>query len=142
MRLVQTLNTTSQVVAANDTYNLGIIDRAENVNCACPWYTFNGTSLTINKPGYYDVSVTVNGTGTAGIVGAQLYVNGIASPGAIAETTVAAVGDSVNLSFDKVIRVYNQCCGGSGGPLTLTVVNTGAVDITATSIVLNAIKVG
>lgn len=114
-------NTGAQSVAVGGTVALGSIVR--RFGCGVD---LNGSGITIDEPGYYDVDISVTGEPTAaGPMIVTLFNNGVAVTGATATATAAAANDPVNASFDSVIRVF---C--NGNTASLTVVLTG----TATSV--------
>ena len=90
-------------------------------------------SIVLNAPGYYRVSVTATFTApAAGVATLSLRQDGLPVQGATASTTVTTATTEVrSLSFDAIVRV--SCCG---GPVTLTVLNTG-VAINTSNIAVN-----
>ena len=90
-------------------------------------------SIVLNAPGYYRVSVTATFTApAAGVVTLELRQDGLPVQGATASTTITTATTEVrSLSLDAIVRV--PCCG---GPVTLTVLNTG-VAINTSNIAIN-----
>lgn len=90
------------------------------------------TTLTINCPGIYEIAF--NGTASAaGTV--QLYLNGEALPGALAEGT--------SLAFTVLVRANPNCCAITDNlPARLQVINTGDAALTLTNVAITIIKVG
>ena len=85
----------------------------------------NGVGATCKNAGYYRVTGTVTVVaGAAGVVTAQLYVNGLPYNGAIASLS-AANGATVTLPINTVVRV--NCCA---NPAELTVVMSGVATTT------------
>lgn len=117
---IYTANTTPQELLANAQIPFGSIVRrfGRNVN-------LDGFGITMCGDGYYkcDCSVTLEPT-EAGPVTAQLYVNGEPYPGAIATGTVAAAGDSINLSFPAIVRLRR--CGDNSATLGVRLGDEGA----------------
>lgn len=112
-----TANTNIQTVPVDGIIPLGNIVR--RFGCAIE---LNGTGITIDTPGYYDVNVSVTATPTAiGTVTATLLNNGTVVPGATASAAVATVGNPANLSFESIVRVF---CNGDTSSLTLVLTGT------------------
>ena len=90
------------------------------------------TTLTINYPGIYEIAF--NGTASAaGTV--QLYLNGEALPGALAEGT--------SLAFTALVRANPNCCAIIDNlPVRLQVINTGDAALILTNVAITIIKVG
>lgn len=132
-KLIEVVNTTAQTVAAGATANLGAIDRKYQ---GCP-YTFTGSALEINAPGYYDISLTANITAQAvGSLSLAIYINGAEIPGAYAQGTKGAIGDFITLTISsKILRVF------CGQPAIITVVNTGTTNYTINALNLSVQKV-
>ena len=90
------------------------------------------TTLTINCPGIYEV--TFNGTAAAAST-LQLYLNGEALPGALAEGT--------SLAFTALAQVNPNCCAITNNlPARLQVVNVGAAAADLSNAALTILKVG
>lgn len=108
-------NTTSQNVAANSTINLGSIIR--RFGCGIDG---GGTSVSISKPGYYQVVATITYTAPAtGVAAVSLQDNGGQIPGATAADTVTtAVTEQNTMTIAGIVRSVN-------GADSLTLVNTG-----------------
>ena len=85
------------------------------------------TSFSIPYAGRYLISFdgvgSASGT-TTGSVTAQLFVNGVAKPGAIASATSSGTTDVENINFNTMITVLPSC-EMIDNSVTLTVVNTG-----------------
>lgn len=139
MKLIQLANSTAQSVLTNEPINLGVIDR--RVECNCNVFDTTNTTITLNKSGFYLVSVDANVTASAdGNVGIQLYDSMTPIATAVA-TNVATSGDIYNLSFSKIIRVLpNTCLVGTNAPKILSVYNTG-ITSTINTINISVIKV-
>lgn len=98
------------------------------------WITTQSTEATIqlNCPGIYEVSF--NGTAAdTGIV--QLYLNGEAVPGALA--------NGVSLAFTALVKVNPNCCAITDNlPARVQVLNVDDADLTLTNVALTIVKVG
>jgi len=105
-RPVTLTNNTAPITFTNDDV------RSRSAGC-CGWLCHQeGSPLyQLLDGGYYRVSFNTNvSSATAGIVALGLYENGIIVPGTTVASTLAAVGDVENVSFDKIIKV---CCRGN-----------------------------
>lgn len=122
-------NTDTQAVAVGGTLGLG--NTIRRFGCASALSSTNIVNL--DETGYYDVNVSVVAAPTAaGTVTVSLLNNGVAIPGATASATVAAAGESVNLSFESVARVF---CNANTGALSI-VLEGAASDVTNVAIVV------
>lgn len=82
----------------------------------------NGDTIQILAPGVYNIAVNITYVATAaGTVEADLYADGVAVPGASGSATIAAVGDTANISFNTVLTVKSAI----SGIAALQVLNTG-----------------
>ena len=109
-------------VAANGTIPLGSVIRRFGCNCQ-----LDGSAITCCGRGYYDVECSVSLTPVgAGVIGVQLYADGVAVPGATASVTGAAA-TTENLVITGLVR---QKCEGATS-LTVGLVS-GAVATGAT----------
>ncbi len=122
---------TPTAVAVGGTIPLGTIIRRYGCNA-----TLNGSGISINGAGYYDIDVSLVAVpDAAGTVKVALYQDGVAVPGATASATVAAADTEVTLSFPAVVRL--GCCS-TGSVLTLVLtgaastVNSAAVVVAKT----------
>lgn len=90
------------------------------------------TTIQLNCPGIYKVSF--NGTASAtGIV--QLYLNGEAVPGALA--------NGVSLAFTTLVKVNQNCCVITDNlPARIQVKNNDDSELTLTNVALTIVKVG
>lgn len=90
------------------------------------------STVQLNCPGIYEVSF--NGTASAtGIV--QLYLNGEAIPGAIA--------NGVSLAFATLVKVNPNCCAITDNlPARIQVLNADESAITLSNVALTVVKVG
>lgn len=124
--MLYTYSNTAQTPAIN-----GVLTFANNAisTCSCVSHSAGSGSVALQGTGYYLVSVNAtvaNTTATSGDITLQLYVNGVAYPGATGTKTSTATTDSGTISFTTLVRVLPNCCAiTSNNPLTLTVVNTG-----------------
>lgn len=121
--LIQTVNQSSQVVAANSIIDLGSVIRRFGCNCR-----LNGNAIEVDGEGYYtiDANVTLAPT-AAGTVTVALYKNGVALTGATASGSVTTAGNPVTLPIQATIR--EGCCCDGGVALTLVLV-AGASTVT------------
>lgn len=119
--LINLVNTTSgTAIAAGGVYPIPQISRKFGCDIVG-----NGVGATCKNAGYYRVTGTVTvQAGAAGVVTAQLYVNGLPYNGAIASLS-AANGATVTLPINTVVRV--NCCA---NPAELTVVMSGVATTT------------
>lgn len=133
MKLIQMANGVSTPVASGTPINLGVIDRRTTCGDCNPFNT-TSTSITLNKPGYYLVSVDVNIiAGAAGNVSIQLYDE--STPIVTASASNIALENSIyNLSFSKIIRVLPNCNAiQTNAPKVLSVYNVGVEGTIASS---------
>jgi len=106
---IYTVNNTTQVVAVDGQINLGSVIRRFGCNCH-----LNNNAINITGSGYYDIDASFTIAPTAdGEVTVTMYKDGIAVPGAVATETVAAAGDSANLSISSLVREFCPCCDNS-----------------------------
>lgn len=102
--LIQTVNQTNVAVGINTVLPLGSVQRRYGCNLK-----MSGNGIEVAGEGYYSISATVTIEPTAaGTVTLVLHRNGVPIPGAIAQGTAAAAGDSVTLPLQAVIR--QVCC--------------------------------
>ena len=99
-----------------------------------------GTStFTLNKPGYYYVTVTASGAASsegADPISLALYNGTDIIPGAAASATSTATTDIVNLTINTIIPVRPSCCA-IDNTVNLIVMNTGvAATFTNTTITI------
>ena len=97
--MIQVVNTTSATLAAGATIPPGTV-RARTNNRV----NLNGNALEIVKPGTYKVdgNFVISAT-AAGTNQVQLYANGTAVPGAVAQVTTTAA-DVITLPVSAVIQ--------------------------------------
>ena len=89
------------------------------------------TTITINCPGTYEIAF--NGTAAAAST-LQLYLNGEALSGALAEGT--------SLAFTALAAVNPNCCAITTNlPARIQVINTGAAEATLSNAALTIVKV-
>lgn len=133
MKLIQMANGVYTAVASGSPINLGVTDR--RATCGdCNSFSTTSTSITLNKPGYYLVSVDVNIiAGAAGNVSIQLYDG--STPIVTASASNIALENSIyNLSFSKIIRVLPNCNAiQTNAPKVLSVYNVGVEGTIASS---------
>ena len=86
--------------------------RTRSANC-CSWLQHSEGSpiYKIISGGLYEVSFNANVTSSvAGTIALGLFQDGVLIPGTQVIAQITTVGDYVNVSFDKLIKV---CCNGS-----------------------------
>lgn len=72
-----------------------------------------GNGIVARGQGYYEINASVTVTPSViGNVTVTAFRDGVAIPGATATASVAAVGDSVALPINTIVR--NQCCDSAG----------------------------
>lgn len=86
-----------------------------------------GSSFTINRPGYYEITFTGSGveSGTAGVITNQLYVNGEPKLDALASAYSGGSGVTINLHYSTFLRVLPNCPVVNNIPTNITFQNTG-----------------
>lgn len=105
---IYTVNSGAQTVAVGGFINLGTINRRFGNKCCNPVMDLNGSSITLNEPGYYDVDVAVTALPTAaGPVTIAVYQDGIAVPGST-NTAQATAGNPVNVVSLPMVRVRRR----------------------------------
>lgn len=116
---IYTVNSGAQNVAVGGTINLGTIVRRFGRECCDPSINLNGSSITMNEPGYYDIDVAVTALPTAaGPVTITVFQDGVAVPGSTNTTTAAAAGNPVNVVSLPLVRV--RCGSASSISVVLT----------------------
>ena len=117
---IYTVNSGAQAVAVGGTINLGSIVRRFGRECCDPSINLNGSSITLNEPGYYDIDVAVTALPTAaGPVTITVFQDGSAIPGSTNTTTAAAAGNPVNVASLPMVRV--RC--GSASSISVVLAN-------------------
>lgn len=146
MLLLGSKNTTSQVVPSLGLINLGTVYRRydKKSNCGFRAFDFNSTSIAFQQSGIYHLTATATFTGaTAGEVTVQLLINGQAIDGAFATETITTVDTEFrSITIDYYILVDKDFILGSTTPIaqSISLQNTGDVDATFTSVVVNVDK--
>lgn len=116
---IYTVNSGAQAVAVGGVINLGSINRRFGRKCCEEILNLNGSSITINEPGYYDVDVAVTALPTAaGPVTIAVFQDGVAVPGST-NTAQGTAGNPVNVVSLPLVRV--RCDSASN--LTVVLVN-------------------
>lgn len=101
--LLYSANTLAQTLTADQTINFGLPIRRYGRNIQS-----SGMGILVKGEGYYPIYANITGEASgAGVVGVQLYENGVEIPGAIASATVAADG-TFSLTIPCAIRI--RCC--------------------------------
>lgn len=112
--LIQTVNQSSQVVAANSIIDIGSVIRRFGCNLR-----LNGNAIEVEGAGYYTAECNVTLAPTAaGNVTVALYKNGVPLTGATATGSVSTAGNPITLPIQATIREGCACDGGT----SLTVV--------------------
>lgn len=113
--LIQTVNQSSQTVAANSIIDLGSVIRRFGCNLR-----LNGNAIEVEGAGYYtiDCNVTVAPT-AAGNVQVAIYKNGVPLTGATATGSATAAGNPITLPIQTTIREGCNCDGGTSLTLVL-----------------------
>lgn len=116
---IYTVNSGAQAVAVGGVINLGAINRRFGRKCCDPIIELNGSSITLNDQGYYDVDVVVTALPTAaGPVTIALFQDGVAVPGST-NTAQGTAGNPVNVFSSPMVRVKEN----SASNLTVVLVN-------------------
>ena len=108
--MIQALQITPEILTSNtDNINFDAIDlRTNSANC-CGWlqYMPGGSDFTIIGGGTFEVSFNANVTSaTAGIVALALKTaTGTDVEGTEMDAEVTTVGNYINISFSKILRV-------------------------------------
>ena len=124
--LIQTVNQSSQVVAANSIIDLGSVIRRFGCNCR-----LNGNAIEVDGAGYYTVESTVTLAPTAaGNVTVAIYKNGTPLTGATATGSTTTAGNPITLPIQATIR---EGCGCDGGTSLTVVLVSGASTVTNVS---------
>ena len=122
------LRTYSKNITA--TANTAIPFNTDKINVGSSIKHPTSTNITINRPGYYLVTLDISYTGEAGLTTIQLYADGVAIPDAVINATIVA--DSYNdNSFTTIIKANK---GNIGENVTLTVVPTTALTISSVAL--------
>jgi hypothetical protein len=134
MKLIETVNNTTQLVASGSPVLLGNISRRVGYFTD---YSAPATVLTIRDTGFYEIEFKVNATSTVATqpVEITMFVDGVEQPETLATTVIAAIGSISTLNTHKKIRVF-ACSDAS-----ISFVNTGADDTTYTGLILDIKKV-
>lgn len=113
---IYTVNAGAQTVAVGGVFNLGTINRRFGRECCEPVMELNGSSITLNEPGYYDVDVAITALPiAAGPVTIAVFQDGVAVPGST-NTEQATAGNVVSLPLVRV-----RC--GAASNLSVVLVN-------------------
>lgn len=115
-------------------FNINKIDNVRNES-----HQEASPSITLNRPGYYDVYCDISFTTQSeetNPLSVQLYANGVAIPDAIITVNVGSTSTYVDSSFGTIIKAN------PGTPLqkvSLTVVPTANITISSISITVNKV---
>lgn len=144
MLLVGIKNTTSQTVPALGSISLGSVYRRYCKKNTCGFRTFevDSTSVTIQHPGMYHVTVTATVSApAAGNIIMSLF-DGTTPIATATETITTATTELHTTVIDQYVLLDNTVLLGSNSTIakTLTLQNTG-IEATYTSITMNIEKV-
>lgn len=115
---IYTVNSGAQAVAVGGTINLGSIVRRFGRECCDPTINLNGSSITLNEAGYYDIDVAVTALPTAaGPVTITVFQDGVSVPGST-NTAQGTAGNPVNVVSLPLVRV--RCGSASSISVVLT----------------------
>lgn len=116
---IYTVNPGAQSVAVGGTINLGTVVRRFGRSCCEPTIDLNGSSITMNEAGYYDVDVAVTALPTAaGPVTITVLQDGAAVSGSTNTATASAANAPVNVVSLPLVRV--RCDTASSLSVVLT----------------------
>lgn len=113
----QTLASNAEVVYAVDAVATGVTAT----------HTPGTSTFSLNRPGYYYVTVTATASATAAAtdpISISLYNGPTQIAGAVASALSQDATDDVNLTINTIIPVRPSCCA-IDNTVTLIVVNTG-----------------
>ena len=119
----------------------GLVYNVDEIKTGCTVAHTAGTSpFTLNRPGYYYVTVTaVAGATTTGDVQLTLYNKSTPVDGALATANSTGLDNVVDLTLNAIIKVLPSCCAIDNTAI-LTVVNTG-VDATYSNTTISITKI-
>lgn len=145
MLLLGVRNLAEQDLEVGEIVNLGsAYRRYVKKDYGVSTFTFNGTSLTLNRGGIYHVTATaIVSAPVAGVVTLSLFSNGVAIPGAITSETITTADTELRtMVIDTYVLVDNNCVLGTSSTTAqnLTLVNTGVAS-TVSNVVVNIDKV-
>jgi len=133
-RLIQTVNTVDQTVPTNGYLNLGVINRryCNTTPCGGSVFTYNGTNtLSIDYPGYYDISISLNAISAANPIIINVLIDGV--PYTTLNSLAGATAQTIGTNF--IARVFNN------SDLNLSLQSVSAADITIEDVSVNIVKV-
>lgn len=146
MKIIGTLNTTSQTLLTGELLNLGNVYRRYDSkgSCGLRTYDFNANGITLQHSGIYKVTANITFTApVAGNVIFQLTNNGTPITGATATETVTTATTEVNTTtIDFFVLVDRDLILNTITTIaeSIGVINAG-VSSTVTNLVVNAVKV-
>lgn len=135
--MVYTFSVTEQALETNEAIPF-LTDGVTYGSCTC--HSAGSAAVQLKHTGLYFVTfnATLSTTETTGELEAQLQVNGVNYPGAVAS---AGVTEGNSISFSALVKVLPNCCAiDSNLPASVTVVNTG-VDAIYTNAALTIVKI-
>lgn len=138
-KLLITRNLAPQTVLAGGVVNQGTTYRRYFPPCSCSKAIVNnGTSVSLNATGIYEVEVEATFTSaTAGDVTLQLFANGEPILGAFATETITTADTEVrSVSFSTYVVVDQTKVLGINAisPIAITLVSTGTTDVDFTRV--------
>lgn len=126
-------STTSLTSGSNVQFNKIVRRYGRNI-------VLNNYTPVIAGRGYYNIDTVFTGVAfTAGTVTLALYQDDVQIPGATVTTTVAA-GDTIGLSLSALICLKGCCCN-EAATSVVTLVVSGAGDVTPSNAAIRIIKV-
>ena len=105
----------------------------------------NDSTIYLNKPGVYYITVTAIGTSAIADtnISLSLYKNGVQVPGAVTSGTVVNDNGLIPLTLNAIVRVLPNCCAiNTNLPTAITVINTSSAAETLNNITITVTKVG
>ena len=135
--MVYTFSVTDQTVNTDESLAFNT-DGVVYGSCTSHWGNPNVVQLRHAGLYYVSFNASLSTTETTGDLAAQLQVNGVDYPGALA---TAGVADGKSLSFSALVKVLPNCCAvDSNIPASVSVINTG-VDAIYSNAALTIIKI-
>lgn len=129
--------TTDTTTAVASSANSNIIFNNSTISTNAISYSSTTGQIFIKCPGVYMIYANFTPVATVvGKVNVIMQENGNTVPGATATTTLAAVGDAGNLSFNAVTSVVKT---NTAGYATITFVNTIATSYTVANVIIEKV---
>ncbi len=129
--------TTDTTTAVTSSANSNVLFNNSTISTNAISYNSTTGQISIKCPGVYMIYANFTPVATVvGKVNVIMQENGNTVPGATATTTLAAVGDAGNLSFNAVTSVVKT---NTAGYATITFVNTVATSYTAANVIIEKV---